>query len=309
MNKSYIHKINMRRAWLQAALILILILQGLFYTGCSSAGDKQGKYFIIGNEDEVVESIREGLTAHSKKLTITCEAEHYTLEDVNATVKVWVSKALEPTENPVQGDYIRYQYGGYTIDSEYIRSSNVEDIYSYTVTITPIYYTYVWEEEEVTTLANELLESFGFNAQTTDYEKCVRIYDYICDNVSYDKVHAKNEYNHTRSTAYYALKYHSATCQGYAALLYRLLKMCDIDCRVVGGTAGMGGDREGHVWNIICLDQKYYYADPTWDSYNDNRDYFLKSSADFPGHTLAEEFDNADFKGKYAISESSFINP
>ncbi len=309
MNKIHIHKINMLRILSPVVLISILIFQNLYFTGCLSVGDGQGKYFMIGNEDEVVESIREGLTAHSKKLTITCEAEHYTLEDVNATVKVWVSKALESTDNPVQGDYIRYQYGGYTIDSEYIRCSDDEDIYSYTITITPTYYTYVWEEEEVTTLSNALLESFGFDDDTTDYEKCVRIYDYICDNVSYDKVHAKNEYNHTRSTAYYALKYHSATCQGYAALLYRLLKMCGIDCRVVGGTAGIGGAEEGHVWNIICLDGKYYYADSTWDSYNNNRDCFLKSPADFPNHSLAEEYDNADFYDKYTISESSYINP
>ena len=75
-------------------------------------------------------------------------------------------------------------------------------------------------------------------------------------------------------TAYGALIDRTCVCQGYAALLYRLLLELGVDNRVLTGT-GNGG---GHAWNIVELDDVYYNVDPTWDAGRTEYDYFLKCS-------------------------------
>ena len=109
-------------------------------------------------------------------------------------------------------------------------------------------------------------------------QKIRKIYDYLCRNVHYDKVHRKNPYYHRRSTAYGALVQGTATCQGYCTAMYRLLREEGIPCRIVTGTAG---DEELHAWLIAELDGSWYLLDPTWDAGQENYRYCLRGTDDF----------------------------
>ncbi len=66
-------------------------------------------------------------------------------------------------------------------------------------------------------------------------------------------------------------------CEGYSKLLHQICSMLNIESIVVSG----GGSKEngGHIWNKVKIDDKWYNADLTSQSYaihnNENKDYCL----------------------------------
>ena len=217
-----------------------------------------------------------------------------------------VGQAFMETDDPAEGDYIRYQYGGYTVSGS---CEIVDGKYKYTVAITPKYYMYLAQEEQVTEKLAELMPAFGFDENTTDYEKIRAIYDYVCTHVRYDKVHRRNEHHHAKSTAYAALVRGTATCQGYCVLLYRMLRDNGINCRVVTGTATGESGSEFHAWNMAELDGQYYYLDATWDAGKPAEAWscFLKGSEGFADHVPDPQFRSPAFTAGYPVSREDAV--
>ena len=259
----------------------------------------------IGNYDEVISAIRHGLRSHSQAITVRFTYGQDIQKDITAVVGAWVEEALQETGESTEGDYIRYQYGGYRIECAYDRS--FWGRYRYEVKIIPRHYLYLAQEEEVTARLREIEAGFGFTPDTTDLEKLRTIYDYICDNVKYDTVHKNNAYAHMRSTCYAAVMWHTATCQGYCVTLYRMLRDVGINCRVITGTGiGIDNSREFHAWNIVELEGKWYCLDATWDAGKETHNWFLRGQNDFPGHIPGKAFTDNDFTSRYTISPTSY---
>jgi len=255
----------------------------------------------IANYDEVIASIRHGLRYHSQAITVRFSYGQNIQKDIAAVVGDWVEEALQETEESTEGDYIRYQYGGYRINCSCDRS--IWGRYRYTVEIIPEHYTYLAQEEEVTEALAEIEAGFGFTPDTSDYEKIRTIYDYVCTNVKYDTVHKNNAYAHLRSTCYAAVMWHTATCQGYSVTLYRLLRDAGIGCRVITGTGiGVDSSQEYHAWNIVELEGNWYELDATWDAGKESYRYFLRGSGNFSDHIPGKPFTDNDFISKYTIS-------
>ena len=277
----------------------LMLLLAALAAGC---GQQSASYPLgdrISNSGEVIASIREGLHSHAGTITVSFDYSSDIYGELNEAVGEWVEAALGETDAPAEGDYIRYQYGGYTYESSYSAGGGQ---WHYTVEIVPDYYTYLTQEEAVTAAVEDLLGQFAFDSDASEYEKLRVIYDWLCRNVSYDKVHRKNPYSHLKSTAYAALVRRSATCQGYCTALYRLLRESGVDCRIVTGSAG----GEFHAWVIASVDGIYYNLDPTWDAGQEEYRYFLQGSAGFGGHLPDERFLHSGFTALYPVSEESF---
>ena len=211
----------MRRVCAAALAVLLLFSSGC---GRTERADAPLSY-RISNAGEVVASIRRGLKNHARTVTVTFSYGEDIFDELNGVIDDWVEAALAETDEPDEGDYIRYQYGGYTWTSSYtVEAGRLH----YTVKLTPSYYCYLSQEEEASTAAKELVRGFRFRPWTSDYEKLRTVYDWLCRNVTYDKVHRKNPYYHLCSTAYAALVQHTAACQGYCTALYRLLREAGI---------------------------------------------------------------------------------
>ena len=147
----------------------------------------------FSNADAVIDTLRKCLKRHDWRIGVTFSSHSDNMEDISNIVKELMDYAVSETDDPTEGDYIRYQYGGY--DLNYSREQN-GDTYSYSIEIIPHYYTTPEQEEKVTERINEILGSFKFNLKTTDYEKFTAIYNYVFDTVEYDRVHKNNEHNH-----------------------------------------------------------------------------------------------------------------
>ncbi|MCD8314100.1 MAG: InlB B-repeat-containing protein, partial [Firmicutes bacterium] len=147
-----------------------------------------------------------------------------------------------------------------------------------------------------------MLSGLGFTSSTTDYEKISAIYDYICENVTYDYDGLNNDSDVLKYTAYGALIEGSAVCQGYSTLFYRMLMESGISSRVIAGVSY--GDN--HAWNIALLGGYYYNLDSTWDAGVSSYKYFLKCDANFSNHTRNSEYLTSAFYSLYPMASSDY---
>ena len=109
----------------------------------------------------------------------------------------------------------------------------------------------------------------------TQHEKVKVLHDYIVDNVTYDF-----SLNQRVNAPFFALKEGETLCNGYAMLMYLLLKEVGIEARLISGEAGTGRNKEYHAWNMVKLERTWYHLDVTWNDYDDGQiryQYYLKS--------------------------------
>ncbi|MGX8728211.1 MAG: hypothetical protein ACSW75_01445, partial [Lachnospiraceae bacterium] len=109
---------------------------------------------------------------------------------------------------------------------------------------------------------------------------------------------------------------HTAVCQGYALLFYRLCLEANVDARYLSGigysTLGSGG----HGWNLVKLGSHYYNIDCTWDeNISDKRNpeniilsykYFLRTDGNFADHVRDDEYKTAEFYAAYPMGASDY---
>jgi hypothetical protein len=271
---------------------LVIVLAAVIYAGATMYhGDKPGvrkeqRHFELSeklqihltNADDIIEEIHNGLSAHARSFTISYKAGGDAMADKDELAEELINFAMYNTDSPTEGDYVRYQYGGYKLTCQQLTcqksASGAE--YEYRLTITPVYYSTLGEEQEVDEKVAEILEKLSVGENSSEYEKVQAVYDYICSNVKYDYVHKNNSHYYRDSTAYAALVQNYASCQGYAVAVFRLLKELGVECRVVTGIGtNAQGEDEFHAWNEVLVDGEYYNLDATWDAGKENYDYFM----------------------------------
>lgn len=260
--------------------------------------------------------LRQGMVARASPILFSYQIDrsHYNKEtysdDVIQMMRNLFAIATDHTGVSDEGDYLVWQY------EECHRSvkgslTTVPGYLFLTFTYTVDYYTTYEQELEVTDTVEAVLESLNPD-NLSDYQKVKALYDYICQNVSYDY----DSPGKLKHTAYAALINRTAVCQGYALLLYRFCLEMDIDCRLIAGDTSQGG----HGWNIIKLGGLYYNADATWDAVCDPYRWFLVNQANFPDHNRGTasnyadpslypfpyDYDCAEFHAAYPMADTNF---
>lgn len=116
-------------------------------------------------------------------------------------------------------------------------------------------------------VVNELAVQLNL-LECTDYEKELRIHDWICQNIEYD-YEGTNKDKVSRVIASHNIlgifAYHKAQCEGIAKAIKVLLNAVDVKCIVVTGAATIGKQNVPHAWNIVNIDGEPYQLDVTWD--------------------------------------------
>ena len=91
--------------------------------------------------------------------------------------------------------------------------------------------------------------------QVSAYEKIKAVYEFVIRTAEY-KVGSQDSQNIQS-----VLLYHTSVCAGYAKTFQYILNRMGIFCTYVTGTIRDGGD---HGWNMVRIDDNYYYVDVTW---------------------------------------------
>ena len=98
--------------------------------------------------------------------------------------------ALQHTGNPEEGDYLKWQYKGWSSRGG---TGSEEGVYFATYTYNISYFTTAQQEKQVGDKVNVILS--GISSSASDYEVAKKIYDYICRNVKYDYPGASHSSN------------------------------------------------------------------------------------------------------------------
>ena len=258
----------------------------------------------MGDPEQAVLSVRQGLVSRDSVITISFSSEEQDMSFVPDLVKNLMKAALAETSSPVEGDYIRFQYGGYSV--EYVQSRTWGGL-QYTLNIEPIYYTTAEQEKKTDDKVAEILTYLNLSPDLPDSEKIRAVFDYLWKNISYDKAHMDDEEYHLRATAYASLVNRTAVCQGYSVTLHRLLKELGFSCRIVTGTViGENDEPMGHAWNIVKLGDLYYNLDVTWASNLGEEAYFLQGEGTFTDHIRDEDYSTAEFMEAYPMAWEDF---
>ena len=143
----------------------------------------------------------------------------------------------------------------------------------------------------------------------TDYDKIMKIHDYLVDNIDYDSTYqATGTYS-----IYGALIGKKCVCEGYAKSLKYLANQAGIKCEIMQGTGtNSSGQTESHAWNCVKIDGIWYEIDATWDDpiiigngYKANvykYRYFLKGTVSFEkDHILSYQFSEGGKSFEYPI--------
>ena len=249
--------------------------------------------------DEAAVQVRNNLKSRTSAFTIYVQTIDSDREKVAKEV---FHTALSHTGNPIEGDYLKWQYAGWEaqIISSYDASTGIAQMkIDYAVE----YYTTAAQEMELNDAIDNVLDELDLE-DARDYEKICGIYDYICSNVAYDTTNVNNKSNTIKYTAYGALINGKAVCQGYAVLLYRLALALGVDNRLIAGV----GNGEAHGWNIVELKDLYYNVDATWDAGAKEYGYFLLSDANFKDHTRYDEYASETFYAAYPMGKEDYVD-
>lgn len=256
--------------------------------------------------DDIVAEIREHMINRDTEYTLEIPNELFSnFQDL----RNMIADAVNETDNPIGGDYLRWHAGKISYSASLTGSEVI-------VTVKSEYRTTAEQEAELDEKVAEILASLDLGSGS-DYDKTKAVYDYIVENVSYNMNGSDLKYS-----AYGAGIQGEAVCEGYALLLYRLLMELDINCRLFSGNAG-----GPHAWNMAEIDGVYYLMDVTFDSTIKSKEhyYFLKGTKDFDDKltNTTHKFDvsdliainspyyydyykDGDFLSRYNISETAY---
>ena len=147
--------------------------------------------------------------------------------------------------------------------------------------------TYTMDQNQITTMQNSI-DSYvdtclnGMDKTLDDYGKVKSIYEYLIHNTTYNMDALENQ------NICSVFVYGESICQGYAKAMQYLLQQIGIPCVLVEGSVDTG---EGHAWDLVRVNGKYYYVDPTWgDAF-----YEFTGDSDYPEGATGEEKINYDY--------------
>ncbi|MBR3039048.1 MAG: hypothetical protein IKI20_00115 [Lachnospiraceae bacterium] len=95
----------------------------------------------------------------------------------------------------------------------------------------------------------------GISKTASEYEKVKYTYCYLIQNTEYELESPENQ------NICSVMIYHKTVCLGYAKAFQYLLERLGVSSTVVEGVAASG---EAHAWNMVSIDNAYYFVDVTW---------------------------------------------
>lgn len=155
-----------------------------------------------------------------------------------------------------------------------------------------------WPEfdEGVDKAAEEI--SAQFEVSDTDYEKAKKIHDWINERLTYNYDAAdiggdEYLYAHTAYPLFVEGKGNAVVCEGYAKAFKILCNELGVGCVVVSGMSYTSSGSGPHMWNMMSMpDRNYYAVDLTWDDSGDaGYDTYFMAGANTQGFdkTFAQE--------------------
>ena len=100
----------------------------------------------------------------------------------------------------------------------------------------------------------------------SEYDKVKAIHDWLVCNVEYDvEGYYGGNIPYTDYTIEGLLSTRKAVCDGYAKTFKKMAIQAGLEAVRITGNGKSGNSSEGHAWNQVKVDGKWYNVDVTWD--------------------------------------------
>lgn len=283
---------------------------------------KDVKYYV--ECDTLYKKIRNALARHDEAVDIKFYSKNplTRIETNNLLLSLFMNSTNDRLSvSSTDGDYARW--GVTNLSLSYEMFNDAKGNY-YNISLKYYYYQTLEQERAVSQKINTVVKTIR-SKEMNDYNTVKYVHDYICDLGSYDYSGAflGGDYDKVSYTPYGLMFDGKGVCQAYSLLFYRICKELGYRVRFVSSDPSVGC----HAWNLIMLDDRYYYVDATWDDeikdgginpaeFNNNRYYYflvdystLQSKDDNYQHVLYDaEYGNSYFVDNYGgkIADSSY---
>ena len=291
--------------WITGGILFVAILTiCLFSISADVLAAEPGErpQYTVYSVEEVADIVRDRAVTREGNFTVTYLSDVQPAEmDLGAVFQQIEDLLFAHTGVGSQGDYLRWHGLAYNCSAQYGTVDAQTGLYVYVFDYGDFSaYTTAEQEAQVDAKIAELFEQWQIYDKP-DYHKVKIIYDYICSHVTYDYENMYNQERKLQYTAYSALIEGKAVCLGYANLFYRMVNDAGVDTRIVAGLS----DIDRHAWNLVHLDDAYYWLDSTWDAgaYTENYWWFLNGELNFYNHTPDEDW------SAYPISQADYAHP
>ena len=119
---------------------------------------------------------------------------------------------------------------------------------------------FVTREAEFETLVEDILNT-NLEADDDDFEKCLKLYDYMESNYDYNHdLDTEEELKSNDGYVYTALHNHLGKCIDLSSVYAFLLNQAGVEAVEVGCFA----DNMDHSWDYVIINGEGYFIDPTW---------------------------------------------
>ena len=146
-----------------------------------------------------------------------------------------------------------------------------------------------------------------------DYSKELILHDALAKQLSYayssTGIAEKSKWAHNIEGAF-SEEYNQVVCEGYAKAFQLLLNAAGIENIYVVGNGKTGGSWQGHAWNQVKIEQKWYLVDLTWnDGAFISRKYFNLSQSVFsPTHVAFDQDSKQVARWCYELEEADGVD-
>ena len=258
----------------------------------------RGGSAIYDSTSAAGEALKQALIGRQGEVRIHYHAD--TQLDWNGLCDQIYAAAIVHTGSPTEGDYLRYENGGYNAEGTGPTQIDGEDGWYYVFVYSPLYYTTAEQEAALDGAVSAVLAQLNLSGRD-EQGKISAIYDYLTYNVSYDNVNVDNDAYLLKYTAYAALVNKTAVCQGFATAFYRLCLSAGVSARIISSAA------MNHAWNIAGVNGTYYQLDATWDAGRDKHIYFMRGSTWWRSNhgtaaTQGDQYAGSAFAASYPLA-------
>ena len=260
-------------------------------SGLSKANSNQ-QVPVFDSIEDAGQYLKEEMVKRSGEITFGIKKDYYK----NLSKDIFnIAVEDDGYTSSSEGDYLYANWNGYSGEASY--TSGYLQITYYMK-----YLSTYSQEQAVDREVKKVLDELDVYNKG-DYIKVKAVHDYIVENIKYD-------YSYKNHSGYNAIVDKKVVCQGFTSITCKMLKELGIGVRYIRGTSDSGGN---HAWNIIKLDDYYWYnSDNTWDAcYTDGYgsiDYtwFLKGSSEFKRHFRKSPYNTSEFNSKFPTSYKSY---
>jgi len=126
--------------------------------------------------------------------------------------------------------------------------------------VTSLVYQTTGNEEAILNEISDIADEVIAGLPETEYEAYRYLYDYVINETDYDISDAAD--SQTITSVFLNKR---SVCAGYARAFQYLCQKAGLECIYVTGTARpSNGTAAGHAWNMIRINDRYYWCDCTW---------------------------------------------